>query len=188
MNLVRPSERGLRLFTLVVTTLGAIAVLTTSACRSAKKGGFAAGVSNVRQIKLVLDAFATDYNGQFPNEDTAEEVFEGGLATTYSNDYFRQLFLAGSTDSEVMFWMGNSPLCNKKRPDDEIEKDGRIEPGMILQAGDCHWAYVKDQTNLNTGSKPLIVEGFHEGKWDGGALGQPSHHGPHRRGGSAHEA
>ena len=40
--------------------------------------------------------------------------------------------------------------------------------GEILQEGDVHWAYVTDQSNLQPGSRPLILDGYKRGfyEWD----------------------
>ncbi len=39
---------------------------------------------------------------------------------------------------------------------------------MVLEEGDTHWAYITDQTNLDTGSRPLILDGYKKdtSEWD----------------------
>ena len=163
MNIATSSRRkGFTLVELlvVIAIIVALAALATPQIfKALKRAALAEAVSNARQVKLALDAFATDYDGQFPNDDTAEAVVEGGTGSTYSNDYFKQLFLAGSTDSETIFWVKNSGVASKSAPDDKVKENGRMQQELILEPGDVHWAYITDQTNLSTGSRPLILDG-----------------------------
>ena len=105
---------------------------------------------------------------RYPSDDTGEYVLEGGTGSTYSNDYFRQMFLAGGTESEKIFWVKNSACAAKGAPDDKVKEGGVVQADLILEEGDCHWAYVTDQTNLKTGSRPLILDGYKKdtSEWD----------------------
>ena len=172
MNIAISSRRkGFTLVELlvVIAIIVALASMATPQIfKALKRAALADGVNNAKQVKLALDSFATDFDGQFPSEDTAESVVEGGTGTTYSNDYFRQLFLAGVTESEKIFWAKNSAVANKGEPDGKVKEGGRVRPDQVLQEGDVHWAYVTDQTNLDTGSRPLILDGYQDGtsEWD----------------------
>jgi prepilin-type N-terminal cleavage/methylation domain-containing protein len=108
MNITTSSRRkGFTLVELlvVIAIIVALASMATPQIfKALKRAALADGVNNAKQVKLALDSFATDFDGQFPSEDTAEYVVEGGTGTTYSNDYFRQMFLAGVTESEKIFW------------------------------------------------------------------------------------
>ena len=153
----------------VMTILVVLAgIAPASIFKSLKRASLAEAINNSKQVKLALDAFATDFDGQYPNDDTAEYVIEGGTGTTYSNDYFRQLFLAGVTESEKIFWVKNSAVASKFAPDDKVKEGGRVQADEVLQKGDVHWAYITDQTNLDTGSRPLILDGYKRGtsEWD----------------------
>jgi len=78
------------------------------------------------------------------------------------------MFLAGHIESEKIFWVRNSAVANKAEPDNKVKEGGRLQPDLILQKGDAHWAYITDQTNLDTGSRPLILDGYKRGtsEWD----------------------
>ena len=172
MKIKGPShQKGFTLTELlaVMTILVVLAgIAPASIFKSLKRASLAQAINNAKQVKLALDAFATDFDGQYPNDDTAEYVIEGGTGETYSNDYFRQMFLAGVTESEKIFWAKNSAVANKGEPDGKVKEGGRVRPDQVLQEGDVHWAYVTDQTNLDTGSRPLILDGYQDGtsEWD----------------------
>ena len=78
------------------------------------------------------------------------------------------MFLSGDTESETIFWVKNSAVASKAAPDDKVKEGGRIQADQVLQEGDAHWAYVTDQTNLDTGSRPIILDGYKAdaSEWD----------------------
>ena len=156
----RKGFTGLELLVVVAVVVVGAALATPQIFKALKRAALAEAVSNARQVKLALDTFATDFDGQFPNDDTGEGVVSGGTGTTYSNDYFRQLFLSGATESESIFWVKNSAVASKGAPDDKIKESGKMQAELILEQGDVHWAYINDQTNLSTGSRPLILDGY----------------------------
>ena len=155
----------LAVMTILVVLAG---IAPASIFKSLKRASLAQAINNAKQVKLSLDAFAIDFDGQYPNDDTADYVIEGGTGETYSNDYFRQMFLAGVTESEKIFWVKNSAVASKFAPDDKVKEAGRVQADEVLQKGDVHWAYITDQTNLDTGSRPLILDGYKRGtsEWD----------------------
>ena len=155
----------LAVMTILVVLAG---IAPASIFKSLKRASLAQAINNAKQVKLSLDAFAIDFDGQYPNDDTADYVIEGGTGETYSNDYFRQMFLAGVTESEKIFWVKNSAVASKTAPDDKVRGAGRVQADEVLQKGDVHWAYITDQTNLDTGSRPLILDGYKRGtsEWD----------------------
>ena len=130
--------------------------------------GLAVDLNNIRQVKVALDGFATDFDGQYPNRATAARLGLAGLGFASSNDYFRQVFMTGETRSETIFWSKHSPVADEEDPDDVIETGGTLDPAEILQAGDCHWAYLPDQANTSDLRLPLIVDPFIPGstRWD----------------------
>ena len=166
----RKGFAGLELVVVVAVVVVVAALSTPQIFKAAKRAALAEGINNARQVKLALDTFATDFDGQFPNDDTGKGVIEGGTGSTYSNDYFRQLFLAGATEAESIFWVKNSGVASKGAPDDKIQQKGRMQPELILEQGDAHWAYISNQGNLDTGSRPLILDGYQAGtsEWDPG--------------------
>ena len=167
MNIAISSRRkGFTLVELlvVIAIIVALASMATPQIfKALKRAALADGVNNAKQVKLALDSFATDFDGQFPSEDTAEAVVEGGTGTTYSNDYFRQLFLAGVTESEKIFWAKNSAVAKSKEPDGKVKEGGKVRAEEVLQEGDAHWAYITDQRQLDTGTRPLILDGYAKG-------------------------
>ncbi len=88
---------------------------------------------------------------------------QGGTGQASSNDYFRQLFMAQVTDSEQIFWVKNSPVASKSPPDDKVAQGGVPQQNEILKAGDCHWAYITEQSQTSKGSRPLILDGYKSG-------------------------
>lgn len=149
----------------LMSLLSILVLLATPAIfKSLKRAELTNAVNDARQVKLALDAFAAEFDGQFPNEDTAEEVAEGGTSTTYSNDYFRQLFLSGATNSELIFWVKHSPVAGRTVPDNEVGGGFRKpDPAEILKPGDVHWAYVSDQSQVDQGSRPLLLDCYKPG-------------------------
>lgn len=172
MNIATSSRRkGFTLVELlvVIAIIVALAALATPQIfKALKRAALVDAINNAKQVKLALDSFATDFDGQYPSDDTAEYVSEGGTGSTYSNDYFRQMFLAGGTESEKIFWVKNSACAAKGAPDDKVKEGGQVQADLILEEGDCHWAYLTDQTNLKSGSRPLILDGYKRdtSEWD----------------------
>ncbi|HBM78576.1 MAG: type II secretion system protein [Roseibacillus sp.] len=172
MNIATSSRRKgftlVELLVVIAIIVSLAALATPQIFKALKRAALAEAINNAKQVKLALDSFATDFDGQYPSEDTAEYLSEGGTGTTYSNDYFRQMFLSGDTESETIFWVKNSAVASKAAPDDKVKEGGRIQADQVLQEGDAHWAYVTDQTNLDTGSRPIILDGYKAdaSEWD----------------------
>ncbi|MED5417813.1 MAG: prepilin-type N-terminal cleavage/methylation domain-containing protein, partial [Verrucomicrobiota bacterium] len=59
-------------------------IAPASIFKSLKRASLAEAINNAKQVKLALDSFATDFDGQYPSDDTAEYVSEGGTGSTYS--------------------------------------------------------------------------------------------------------
>ena len=170
MNIAtRRRRKGFTLVELlvVIAIIVALAALATPQIfKALKRASVADAVNNARQVKMALDLFASDNDGWYPNDESGENYQSGGTGTTYSNDYFRQLFLSGDTESEKIFWVKNSGVASKGAPDDKVKEGGRIQPEQILEQGDCHWAYINDQGQGSTGSRPIILDGYPKNKSD----------------------
>ncbi|MFP6897705.1 MAG: hypothetical protein VCA38_13955 [Roseibacillus sp.] len=160
----------LMIFSVLSVVLGIMIAFSSPSCRRLGHGhGLAEALNNVRQVKFALDGFATDFDGHFPNADTGQRVVGGGTGLSSSNDYFRQLFMAGETQSEQIFWVKNSPVAHKTAPDDKVlGADGNPSQDLILEPGDCHWAYLTGQTNTSNVERLLIMDPFLPGTtgWD----------------------
>lgn len=146
--------------TVLLVAAGTFASMAVIPFGAGKRARLARDMNNVRQVKFALDGFATDFDGQYPNKDTGMQVIEGGTDTKFSNDYFRQLFLAGETESEEIFWVSTASVCTKKKPDDVVKKGGKVVPAEVLRAGDCGWAYMTGQTNTSNVRRILLLNAY----------------------------
>ena len=159
----------LSLFSVAAVLVGVALISTSPGCRRyPERASLAEALNNARQVKFALDGFATDFNGHFPSEATGRKVVPGGTGTASSNDYLRQLFLSGETLSEAIFWSRRSPVASKEAPDDEVLVNDEPKADLILQPGDCHWAYMTGQTNTSNVARPLLLDPFDPktGEWD----------------------
>lgn len=108
--------------------------------------------SNARQIGLALFEFESDY-GAFPNATTiplVEKVPGTSIDLTgkSSNALLRQLFAAGMTQSEDMFYA---------RIKNSIKPDGDIAPGHIMESGECGFSYITDLSSKDDPSTPIVL-------------------------------
>jgi prepilin-type N-terminal cleavage/methylation domain-containing protein len=141
----------------VIAIIVALASLATPAVfRALKQAAMAENVSNGRQVKMTMDAYAMDHDGVFPNEDEAEFYEISGSDT--SNDLFKQLFAGEYTDSERIFWVKGSQVTKSGRPDDVTTVGGKFNANKTLEAGDCGWAYVKEQSNTDNANRPILFD------------------------------
>ena len=141
---------------MVIAIIVALAAMATPAIfKALGRAAMAESVSNGRQVKITMDLFAMDNDGVYPSEDTAT-FYETAYAT--SNDLFKQLFASGSTNSEKIFWVKGSQMCNKAKPDDVTTAGDGFSETRCLESGDCGWAMVEDQTTTNNPSRPLIFD------------------------------
>lgn len=109
-------------------------------------------ISNARQIGLALFEFETDY-GEFPSPATRPLVEKDfgttiDLAGTSSNALFRQLFAAGITQSESLFF---AKTKGSRKP------DGDITPGNILEPGTCGFSYIPGLSSKDDPATPLAL-------------------------------
>lgn len=151
--------------TMAIVAAGMAVSTSFGQLNALKRARTADALNNVRQVKFALDGFATDFDGQYPNEDTGEQLQSGGTGTKFSNDFFRQLFLSGETRSEKIFWLKNSPIAAGV-PDDKILEAGTLRPAEILKPGDVHWAYMSDQTNTSNVARPLLLDCYKRNSTD----------------------
>ena len=133
-------RRGFTLVELlvVIVIIAALAGLTAPmVIRQRKKADQTEAVSNARQMGLALIEFENEY-GSFPDDTTAQAVATatGKTAVTGSNanDRFRQLFAAGMTQSEAMFY-AKTAYTNK--PDGVTTTDVDT-----LKAGECGFGII----------------------------------------------
>jgi prepilin-type N-terminal cleavage/methylation domain-containing protein len=141
----------------VIAIIVALASMATPAIfKALRRAAMAENVSNIKQIKLTMDSFAMDNDSVYPSEDTADFYEIQGSET--SNDLLRQLFASGNTNSERIFWVKGSKVCNKAKPDDTTTVGGKFNQQETLQAGDCGFAYVEEQSQTDNPSRPLLFD------------------------------
>ncbi len=97
----------------MVAALALILIGKVQIERALHRAALTEAINTARSVKFALDGFATDFDGQYPTDETGERVLEGGLGDEYSNDCFRQLFITGKTQSETIFWIKGSPVAGK---------------------------------------------------------------------------
>lgn len=113
--------------------------------------------SNACQIGLALLEFQNDY-GRFPDGSTAPLVANDTntpeITGSSSNARFRQLFHAGITQSELMFY-AKAVLTHK--PDGDITGDQALAPG------ECGFGYVENIRTDDGVPRPLAMAPFVKG-------------------------
>jgi hypothetical protein len=120
-----------------------------------RRASVAEALNNIRQVKFAMDGFASDHNGRYPHEHLHDQL---GTSGSSSNALFRQLFLAGETGSETIFWVRDSSVTSRRPPDDKIEHRGTPDPDLILQPGDNHWAYAHGLGTNSHPHAPLLID------------------------------
>ncbi|NNC88223.1 MAG: prepilin-type N-terminal cleavage/methylation domain-containing protein [Akkermansiaceae bacterium] len=179
----KPNSKHRKGFTLVellvvIAIIVALAALATPQIfKALKRAAMAEAINNVKQVKLALDSFAMDFDGQYPNKDTSKRLTGSEEEITDANTAYRQLFFSGDTQSEKIFWVKGSSIATSS-PDDKItDGSGTISENEILKPGDCHWAYVSEQSNVSNPSRPLVLDSFKSGEdnfdptlWDNKAV------------------
>lgn len=138
-----------------------IAVLGTSAILPRGPLPYRAkAVSNAKQLGLALFTFREDY-GSYPCEVTAAEVKKYNPDTTArlgnrtSNDFFRQLFAAGTVDQESPFYVRT---LNCHQPDNVTTGD------KLLEKGEVGFAYVVSHATCKEKCFPLLLTPLVKGK------------------------
>jgi prepilin-type N-terminal cleavage/methylation domain-containing protein len=135
----------------VIVIIAALAGLTAPmVIRQRKKADQTEAVSNARQIGMALFDFDTEYGG-FPDATTAATVAANTATTastdTKANGRFRQLFLAGITTSEPMFY---AKTAFTVKPDGDISTPANRS--KALENGECGFAMIvnSDDTAMSS--------------------------------------
>jgi prepilin-type N-terminal cleavage/methylation domain-containing protein len=162
MKLNQSSPRGFTLVELlvVIVIIASLAGLTAPmVIKQQKKGYQTEAVSNARQIGLALSQFEQEYSS-YPDDTTAEAVSkangDGSKITGKSaNDRFRQLFAAGITDSETIFF---AKTAYTAKPDTAINGEKAVAPGEcafgIIMSGES------GLTASGNSARPIIATPF----------------------------
>ncbi len=146
-------RRGFTLVELlvVIVIIAALAGLTAPmVIRQRKKADQTEAVNNARQIGFALLEFETEYT-RFPDSTSGAEVtaatgVEVKTGNT-SNALFSQLFAAGMTQSEAMFYCKSAYT---KKPDGNI-----TSATLTLDEGECGFGYLTNGTSgFSTSGNP----------------------------------
>lgn len=125
--------------------------------RQRKKADQTQAMSNARSFSLSLMEFETEY-GKYPNADTASAVATATKGTPItgvsSNARFRQLFQAGMTQSEVIFY---AKSAGSRKPDGDISGDNALAPG------ECGFGYIENIRTDDGAARPLAMAPFKPG-------------------------
>ncbi len=173
------NRRGFTLVELlvVIVIIASLAGLTAPmVIRQRKKADQTEATNNARQIGLALFEFETEY-GSYPDNDTSAEVGTVPITppstVTNAEDAFKQLFAAGMTKSEDMFY---AKIKGAKKPDGDY-----TSTTTCLAAGENGFNYVMADAAdaLSTGGNPsrmiaatpmLSATLFDAGPFDGKAV------------------
>jgi len=118
-----------------------------------KKAVTTQALNHAHQIGLCLLDFDSDY-GKFPDATTITAV-NGATGSTWdlktdtSNDLFKQLFAAGITASEEMFY---AKVSNCKKFDTVITPHNKA-----LEARECGFAYITGGSSKSDPARPVVV-------------------------------
>ncbi len=149
-------KRGFTLVELLVV----IAIIASLAALSApmimsqiKKADRIEAINNAKQIGIAFFSFQEEY-GSYPDSDTQTSVEENNedsdvtAATDSSNGFFRQLFVAGVTESEAMFY---AKTGFTKKPDGATAE-------KTLEAGENGFGYImNNDKGLSTAGSPSRI-------------------------------
>jgi hypothetical protein len=137
---------------LILVVILSLAGLTAPmVIRCPKKASQTEATSNLRQVGIALLEFDTDY-GRFPDDETSKTVTENfpdhglNLSGKSSNVLFRQLFAAGLTQSEAMFY---AEVNGTRKP------DGDISPGEVMKKGEVGFGYIAGLSSKGNPARPL---------------------------------
>ncbi|MFK7910871.1 MAG: hypothetical protein AB8F34_09725, partial [Akkermansiaceae bacterium] len=129
---------------IVIAALYAISTPHIHGC--GRKATMTEAVNNAKQVYYLMIEFDGEY-GEFPSNATAinhkgvhgkPDIDLRGFKGEYANDYLGQFIAAGYTSSEEIFYAYGA---SDKKPDNDISP-----PEKILEAGECGFAYVKNQS------------------------------------------
>lgn len=125
--------------------------------RQKKKADQTEAISNARQISMALMEFESEY-GSMPNAATAQLVAEAtgepAISGSSSNARFRQLFQAGITQSEVIFYAKTSSTT---------KPDGVIFGDNALASGECGFGYIENIRTEDPTTRPIALAPFKPG-------------------------
>lgn len=147
----KQTRKGFTLVELLVVIAiiaGLAAMATPVIMKQKKKADLTTATNNAKQIFYLMIDFDGDF-GEFPSEDSADDIQSDlDLGTESSNDFFRQFIAANYIDSEEIFF---AKASFSKKPDNVVTTEGALEDG------ECGFAYLSGQSTSNNSSRPIAM-------------------------------
>ncbi|MGB0774272.1 MAG: prepilin-type N-terminal cleavage/methylation domain-containing protein [Akkermansiaceae bacterium] len=135
----------------VIAIIAALAAMATPVImKQQKKAAMTTATSNAKQVFYLFIDFDQEY-GHFP--DAADSAGLGGGGGSTANGVLRQLFLAGLTKSEEIFF---AKASFSKKPDGDV---GTASGGYntALDNGECGFVYMDDQSSGVNSARPILA-------------------------------
>lgn len=136
----------------IIAILASLAVPTFS--RIQEKGNITKAISNCRQIITAQRLYASDNNGNYSDQDTANPA-------TDANGAFRTLFIVGVLEDEKIF---GCPASLNGNPDGNIGTNPTY--AQALEAGENHWMMTAEINDSASGSIPFVFENATNAVWN----------------------
>jgi type II secretory pathway pseudopilin PulG len=132
------------------------------------KGRQTAALSNVKQIVLACQLFASDHNGEYPTNQLDPKSLQPsktlGPITDSSNTAFAQLFPDYLTNETIFAEQGSA--FTPTLPDNVIDNPQVAPPVQTLKSGENTFAYCTGLTDKSNALFPLVADGFaNVGQW-----------------------
>lgn len=149
----------------VITIIAILASLAVPAFQKVQeKANMSKGINNCRQIIITLRLYSPDASGNYPDQAMSGGGGGGGGGSgsaNVSNDIFRQLFIAGVANDEMIF---GCPGTKDGNPDGNI---GKNDPQFAeaLKQNENHWAMTTGLTDSSPSSFPVVYENPAGGDW-----------------------
>lgn len=138
----------------VIAIIASLAALSAPAVTKAlKRAALTTSVSNARQIKLALDNFAVDFDGNYVNSINGPKVTATSFSATNAAGYFDALIDSGALDraDEGIFF--TKELTGEVAALDTNGPDG----ATTLDDDECAYSYVTGLANTSTGPAPVVT-------------------------------
>lgn len=138
----------------VIAIIAALAAMATPVImKQKKKADMTTATNNAKQIFLLMVEFDDDFGGFPSNDSAAADADLTSYTGTFSNDYLGQFLAGGYVQSEEIFFAKAGSVSDaKKKPDNVYNTQGKT-----LEAGECGFSYVKDQSTSGNSGIPILM-------------------------------
>lgn len=151
----------------VIAIIASLAALSTPAVtKTLKRAALTTSISNARQIKLALDNFAVDFDGEYVNDSNGTIILTG-FSGADAASCFDVLIEAAALDraDESIFYTKELKNVNSGHTEGDAAN--------ALDANECGYSYVKGLANTSKGPSPLVTTqvssatgAFYSDLWD----------------------